>query len=111
MLLKSLYVVHVLNYIIIKLNIDQVLIFISITVPLSYDTHCDWARSGMIMKLLQEWTALHGQINLTGDDMNIMQVGRPAVSRYHQHRKCFLTNMILTIERKLRCSRFPHIAN
>ena len=56
---------------------------------LTHDTH--WARSGM--KLLQEWTAFHGQINLTGDDMNIIQVGRPAVSRYHQHRKFFLTNM------------------
>jgi hypothetical protein len=25
--------------------------------------------------------------------MNIIQVGRPAVLRYHQHRKFFLTNM------------------
>ena len=25
----------------------------------------------------------------SGDDMNIIQVGRPAVSRYHQNRKMF----------------------
>ena len=28
--------------------------------------------------------ASFNQLNLSGDDMNIVQVGRPAVSRYHQ---------------------------
>jgi hypothetical protein len=37
--------------------------------------------------LLAEWHAYHEQLNFSGDDMNIIQVGRPAVSRYHQTRK------------------------
>ena len=44
------------------------------------------------MKLLQEWHAFHGQVNMSGDDMNIIQVGRPAVSRYHQTRKFYMKN-------------------
>ena len=35
-------------------------------------------------KLLQEWFIFHGQVLMSGDDMNIIQIGRPAVSRYHQ---------------------------
>jgi hypothetical protein len=36
-------------------------------------------------KIMAEFFALHGQPNFSGDDMNIhvVQVGRPAVSRYH----------------------------
>ncbi len=35
----------------------------------------------------------HTQINIsgTGDDMNTIQVGRPAVSRYHNTRKFCMT--------------------
>lgn len=40
-------------------------------------------------KLLREWHAFHGQPCASGDDMNIIQVGRPAVSRYHRNRKFF----------------------
>jgi hypothetical protein len=40
-------------------------------------------------KLFQEWQMLHGQPCFSGDDMNIIQVGRPAVSRYHQIRRFF----------------------
>ena len=40
-------------------------------------------------KLLREWHAYHGQPCASGDDMNIIQVGRPAVSRYHRNRKYF----------------------
>jgi hypothetical protein len=29
---------------------------------------------------------------MSGDDMNIIQVGRPAVSRYHQTRKFYMKN-------------------
>jgi hypothetical protein len=37
------------------------------------------------------WTALHWQINLTCDDMNIIQVAAvAAVSSYQQLRKCFV---------------------
>jgi hypothetical protein len=35
-------------------------------------------------KLANEFFARHNQLNMSGDDMNIIQVGRPAVSRYHQ---------------------------
>ena len=35
-------------------------------------------------KLFMEWFWLHGQPILCGDDMNIINVGRAAVSRYHQ---------------------------
>ena len=35
-------------------------------------------------KLITEFMASFNQLNLSGDDMNIVQVGRPAVSRYHQ---------------------------
>jgi hypothetical protein len=38
-------------------------------------------------KMMAEFFALYGQPNFSGDDMNIIQVGRPAVSRYHQTRR------------------------
>jgi hypothetical protein len=34
--------------------------------------------------LITEFMASFGQLNISGDDMNIIQVGSPAVSRYHQ---------------------------
>ena len=43
------------------------------------------------LKLPQEWHAFHSQINISGDDMNTIQVGRPAVSRYHNSRKFYMT--------------------
>jgi hypothetical protein len=36
-------------------------------------------------KLFQEFAAYHGQPWFSGDDMNIIQIGRPAVSRYHMN--------------------------
>ena len=41
-------------------------------------------------KLLQEWFIFHGQVLMSGDDMNIIQIGRPAVSRYHQQQRFFM---------------------
>lgn len=41
-------------------------------------------------KLFQEWQVYFGDPFFSGDDMNIIQVGRPAVSRYHQNRRFFL---------------------
>jgi hypothetical protein len=35
-------------------------------------------------KISYEFFARYGQVNMSGDDMNIIQVGSPAVSRYHQ---------------------------
>ena len=35
-------------------------------------------------KIIDEFFASYGQLIMSGDDMNIIQVGRPAVSRYHQ---------------------------
>jgi hypothetical protein len=40
-------------------------------------------------KAIAELFALFKQPNYSGDDMNIIQVGRPAVSRYHQNRRFF----------------------
>ena len=40
-------------------------------------------------KLLKEWHAFHEQPFSSGDDMNIINVGRPAVSRYHQQRRFY----------------------
>jgi hypothetical protein len=40
-------------------------------------------------KMMTELFPLFGQPNFSGDDMNIIQVGRPAVSRYHQTRRFF----------------------
>lgn len=40
--------------------------------------------------LLFEFFTHFGQLSMSHDDMNIIQVGRPAVSRYHQCRKFFL---------------------
>ena len=42
-------------------------------------------------KLVDEFIASWGQLNMSGDDMNIIQVGRPAVSRYHQIRGFYPT--------------------
>jgi len=53
--------------------------------PEGLQTHFGRAQQ----KLLQEWFAFRGQLNITGDDMNIIQVGRPAVSRYHRQRKYY----------------------
>jgi hypothetical protein len=38
-------------------------------------------------KLFREFHAYHNQPWYSGDDMNIIQVGRPAVSRYHRNRR------------------------
>ena len=40
-------------------------------------------------RTMQEFFAYFGQPNFFGDDMNIIQVGRPAVSRFHQQRGFF----------------------
>ena len=40
-------------------------------------------------KLFKEFQMLVRQPCISGDDMNIIQVGRPAVSRYHQVRRLF----------------------
>ena len=53
--------------------------------PVSEGTH--FARAEQ--KLYAEFMVRHGQPNFSGDDMNIIQVGRPAVSRYHQIRGFF----------------------
>ena len=42
-------------------------------------------------KLLREFMEYHGQPSFSGDDMSLIQVGRPAVSRYHQIRGFFPT--------------------
>jgi hypothetical protein len=39
-----------------------------------------------------EFQAFHQQLNSSGDDMNVIQVGRPAVSRYHNTRKFYVTD-------------------
>jgi hypothetical protein len=44
-------------------------------------------------KMMFELFALFGQPNFSGDDMNIIQVGRMAVSRYHQTRRFFTTGL------------------
>ena len=41
-------------------------------------------------KLYREFAAYYGQPWYSGDDMNIIQVGRPAVSRYHRNRRFFM---------------------
>ena len=53
-----------------------------------HNTH--WAR--VQVKLLMEFQAFHQQLNCSGDDMNVIQVGRPAVSRYHNTRKFYMTD-------------------
>ena len=53
-----------------------------------HNTH--WAR--VQVKLLMEFQAFHQQLNFSGDDMNVIQVGRPAVSRYHNTRKFYMTD-------------------
>ena len=40
-------------------------------------------------KLFKEFQMPHGQPCVSGDDMNIIQVGRAAVSRYHQINRLF----------------------
>ena len=42
------------------------------------------------VRLMTEFFERHKQLQASQDDMNIIQVGRPAVSRYHQCRKFFL---------------------
>jgi hypothetical protein len=49
-------------------------------------THFGRAAQG----LFQEWHALHHQARIHGDDMTVVQVGRPAVSRYHQNWRFYL---------------------
>ena len=46
-------------------------------------------RARALQKMLREHQMFYGQPLLSGDDMNIIQVGRPAVSRYHQIRRLF----------------------
>lgn len=41
---------------------------------------------------LREWHSFWQQLNGSGDDMNIIQVGRPAVSRYHQQGRWYMVN-------------------
>ena len=54
--------------------------------PMPELTHYGRAQN----KIIKEWFEFYGQPRFSGDDMNIIQVGRPAVSRYHQNRKLFL---------------------
>jgi len=42
-------------------------------------------------KIAHEFFARFGQVNMAGDDMNIIQVGRSAVLRYHQLKVFFLS--------------------
>jgi hypothetical protein len=37
-----------------------------------------------------EWQAFYQQLSWSGDDMNIINVGRPAVSRYHSTRRLYM---------------------
>ena len=53
--------------------------------PTSEGTHFGRAEQNLITEFVHSF----GQLNLSGDDMNIIQVGRPAVSRYHQINKFF----------------------
>jgi hypothetical protein len=39
--------------------------------------------------VITEFLHSFGQLLISGDDMNIIQVGRPAVSRYHQTNKYY----------------------
>jgi hypothetical protein len=48
--------------------------------PITEGTH--FARAER--KCMDEFMSSYSQLNASGDDMNIIQVGRPAVSRYHQ---------------------------
>ena len=41
-------------------------------------------------KLTKEWFVYHRQPLLSGDDMNVIQVGRPAVTRYHQQKSFWM---------------------
>ena len=43
-----------------------------------------YIRTWSQQRLTREFLAYFGQPNFSGDDMNILQVGRPAVSRYHK---------------------------
>ena len=49
-----------------------------------------WARCEN--RLIREWHSSWGQCNISGDDMNIINVGRPAVSRYHHQGRWYLIN-------------------
>ena len=48
-------------------------------------------KARAFQNLLKEFQMLYGQECASGDDMNIIQIGRPAVSRYHQIRRLFGT--------------------
>ena len=52
--------------------------------PTTEGTH-DREEQGLITEFIHSF----GQLNMSGDDMNIIQVGRPAVSKYHQISKFF----------------------
>ena len=41
---------------------------------------------------MKEWFASYGQLSVSSDNMNLIQVGRPAVSRYHQLQRWYLKN-------------------
>ena len=53
--------------------------------PVSEGTHFGRAEQNLITEFIQSFS----QLNVSGDDMNIIQVGRPAVSRYHQINKFY----------------------
>ena len=53
--------------------------------PVTEGTHFGRAEQNLITEFIQSYS----QLNLSGDDMNIIQLGRPAVSRYHQINKFF----------------------
>ena len=53
--------------------------------PVSEGTHFGRAEQNLITEFLHSY----GQLNVSGDDMYIIQVGRPAVSRYHQIAKFY----------------------
>ena len=53
--------------------------------PTTEGTHYGRAEQGLITEFIYSF----GQLNMSGNDMNIIQVGRPAVSRYHQINKFF----------------------
>ena len=54
--------------------------------------------------LVLECMVYFGQLCLSGDDMNTIQVGRTAVSRYHQQRRFFSDGVGLNF----RTHDFPH---
>jgi hypothetical protein len=53
--------------------------------PITEGTHFGRAEQNLITEFVHSF----GQLLLSGDDMNIIQVGRSAVSRYHQNNKFY----------------------